>query len=55
MLEATLTLRAGGTQSADFPLVHPLPDPNNALQGQDAFVAKIRMLPIQDRDGDKDR
>jgi hypothetical protein len=45
----------GGTQSADFPLVHPLPDPNNALQGQDAFVAKIRMLPIQDRDGDKDR
>jgi hypothetical protein len=36
----------GGTQSADFLLVDPLPAPKNALQEQDAFVAKIRMLPV---------
>ena len=45
----------GGTQSTDFPLVNPLPAPNNALQGQDAFVAKIRMLRFQDRDADENR
>ena len=33
----------GFTASSDFPLVHPLPAPNNALQGsQDAFVSKLR-------------
>jgi Bacterial Ig-like domain (group 3)/Beta-propeller repeat/Protein of unknown function (DUF1573) len=33
---------AGFTQSADFPLVNPLPAPNNALQGmQNAFVVEI--------------
>jgi Beta-propeller repeat len=32
----------GETSSSDFPTVHPLPAPNNALQGGgDAFVAKI--------------
>jgi hypothetical protein len=32
----------GNTISPEFPTVHPLPPPNNALQGgQDAFVAKI--------------
>jgi hypothetical protein len=39
----------GGTQSADFPLVHPLAPlatPHNALKGQGAFVAIIRMLPV---------
>ena len=31
----------GNTSSPDFPTVHPLPTPNNSLQGgQDAFVAK---------------
>jgi hypothetical protein len=39
----------GGTQSADFPLGHPLPAPHN-VQAQDAFVAKIRMLRFRDRD-----
>jgi hypothetical protein len=33
----------GTTTSADFPLAHPLPAPNNALQGAyDAFVSKLR-------------
>ena len=32
----------GFTTSRDFPLAHPLPAPNNALQGnQDAFVSKL--------------
>jgi len=32
----------GSTTSASFPVVNPLPAPNNALQGdQDAFVAKL--------------
>ena len=34
----------GGTQSADFPLVHPLTVPKDAFHEQDAFVAKIQML-----------
>jgi hypothetical protein len=45
----------GGTQSADFLLVHPLHTPNNALEGEDAFVAKIRMLRFQDRHADDGR
>src|SRR5262249_53088687 len=32
----------GMTESANFPVVNPLPPPNNALQGaQDAFVSKL--------------
>jgi hypothetical protein len=31
----------GATSSPNFPIVHPLPAPNNALRGGDAFVAKI--------------
>jgi hypothetical protein len=32
----------GFTSSANFPLVHPLPAPNNGLQGtEDAFVSKL--------------
>jgi hypothetical protein len=31
----------GSTDSPDFPIVHPLPAPNNALQGTDAFVSKL--------------
>jgi hypothetical protein len=32
----------GFTESPDFPTVHPLPAPNNALQGpEDAFVSKL--------------
>jgi hypothetical protein len=32
----------GSTDSPDFPIVHPLPAPNNALQGNnDAFVSKL--------------
>jgi hypothetical protein len=32
----------GATSSSDFPTVHPLPAPNNALQGAvDAFVSKL--------------
>jgi Beta-propeller repeat/3'-5' exonuclease len=32
----------GNTSSPDFPIVHPLPAPNNALQGNnDAFVSKL--------------
>ena len=31
----------GFTTSPDFPLAHPLPAPNNALQGVDAFVSKL--------------
>ena len=32
----------GFTSATDFPLVHPLPAPNNALQGdEDAFVSKL--------------
>jgi hypothetical protein len=45
----------GGTQSADFLLVHRLPTRKNALQGQGAFVAKIRMLRFRDRDAARDR
>jgi hypothetical protein len=45
----------GGTQSADFLLVHRLPTRKNALQGQGAFVAKIRMLRFRDRDAAGDR
>jgi hypothetical protein len=45
----------GGTQSTDFPLVHPLPAPHNALKGQDTFVAKIRMERRRDGDSDEDR
>jgi hypothetical protein len=33
----------GGTRSTDFPLMHAL-QPHKYVQGQDAFVAKIRML-----------
>ncbi len=33
----------GTTTSPDFPIVHPLPAPNDALQGgEDAFVSKLR-------------
>jgi hypothetical protein len=33
----------GNTRSANFPVVNPLPAPNNALQGpQDAFVTRLR-------------
>lgn len=32
---------AGQTDSSDFPTVNPLPAPNDALQGQDGFVAKL--------------
>ncbi len=33
----------GSTTSADFPTEHPLPAPNNALQGsQNAFVSKLK-------------
>jgi hypothetical protein len=45
----------GGTQSADFPFVHPLVAPKNAFHEQDAFVAKIRMLRLRDRHADNDR
>jgi hypothetical protein len=45
----------GGTQSADFLLVHRLPTRKNALQGQGAFVAKIRMPRFRDRDAARDR
>jgi hypothetical protein len=31
----------GTTESPDFPTVHPLPPPNNALRGTDAFVSKL--------------
>src|SRR5439155_15671299 len=32
----------GGTSSTDFPIVNPLPAPNNALQGDnDTFVSKL--------------
>jgi hypothetical protein len=45
----------GGTRSADFLLVHPLRNPNKALEGEDAFVAEIRMLRFRDRDAGEDR
>jgi hypothetical protein len=31
----------GTTSSQNFPIIHPLPAPNNALQDEDAFVSKL--------------
>jgi len=31
----------GDTDSPDFPIVHPLPAPNNVVRGSDAFVSKL--------------